>query len=108
VQIKRAYCDILLDGSDRPYVALPEGNFIAISVPDGVSSGWFTYHPEDQFAYYEFDPYPRDKDHFRYLRYRAFMGLGYTLKFLHLISIGEAVSLTGGVFDAVEEKDLKK
>jgi len=53
MQVKRVYCDILLGDSDRLYAALPEGDFIAISVPDGVSSGWFTYHPEDQFAYYE-------------------------------------------------------
>lgn len=36
-------------------------------------------------------------------RYRAFMDFSYTLKYLYLVTIGEAVRLTGGVFDAVEE-----
>jgi len=35
------------------------------------------------------------------------MDFAYTLKYLYLVSIGEAVRLTGGVFDAVED-DIKE
>jgi len=41
-------------------------------------------------------------------RYAAFMEFAYTLKYLELISVREAVRLTGGVFGVVEDDGYSK